>query len=879
MVALLFTDLVGSTELLERLGDDAAEELRHTHFSLLRQAVSGAGGYEVKSLGDGLMVAFTSAVQAVGCAVTMQRAVAEHNRVEPGRALHVRVGLHVGEPARDEDDLFGTSVVVAKRLCDAARGGQILASELVAGLVGSRGGFRFDPAGTLSLKGLARALPAVTVEWELASMAPSPAPPASPPARPSRADGGVLGERLRESGVTRREGEVLAAVAGRLSNAEIAARLFVSERTVESHVSSLLRKLGVSTRSALVELGRSVTRAAPQLDPLPPFLRALVERGPFVGRGSELAGLRRAWDEAGSGLRRVVFVVGEAGIGKSRLTAQLAADVEAGGGTVLFGRCDEEALVPYQPFTEAVERLVSVSPPGLLEGVLTGSGAELSRVLPRLAGGRDDSPASSADGERYRVFEAVDELLTRAWNLGPVLLVLDDLHWADRPTLLLLKHLARHPGRSGLLVVGTYRDEDFSRGHPLAELLVELRREHGFARLCLAGLSAEELDALMGRDPQPTGAGLFAEALREVTEGNPFFVHEMLQHLEEVGALERVKTEARPGLAIQALGVPAGVLDLVGRRLAHLEAIAHQVLSTASAMGQVFSLDLLGRVTGSGEDQLLESLEAALVAALIEETPGQLDSYRFRHALIREVLYREIPTSRRARLHRRIGEALEACGEDHLPELAHHFWAAGPAGDAERAVTYAERAGEQAVARLAYEPAAALYGMALEALSWNQADTEPKRAELLRAQGEAHRRRARRRGPGPSTWKLSRSPVTPGTRSRSLEPPWEWAMPRRNGGPTPSWWRRSRWHWGRWEPTTRRCEPASWPDWPRPSTTRRVPSGGPGSAGRRWRPPGDRRTTPLWRPCSRPGTPPCPSPRGSPSVWRSRPRSCTWPRT
>ena len=165
VVAILFTDLVGSTEVLDRLGDDAAEELRRTHFSLLRGAVAGADGTEVKSLGDGLMVTFASPVQAVSCAVEMQRAIAEHNRAEPGRTLQVRVGLHVGEPVRAEDDVHGTAVVVAKRLCDRADGGQILASDLVAGLVGKRGEFRFRPAGRLKLKGLSEATPAVTVEW------------------------------------------------------------------------------------------------------------------------------------------------------------------------------------------------------------------------------------------------------------------------------------------------------------------------------------------------------------------------------------------------------------------------------------------------------------------------------------------------------------------------------------------------------------------------------------------------------------------------------------------------------------------------------------------------------------------------------------------
>ncbi|MGH9004310.1 MAG: adenylate/guanylate cyclase domain-containing protein, partial [Acidimicrobiia bacterium] len=165
-VTLLFTDLVASTELLARLGDDAAEEVRRLHFGALREAVADAGGEEVKSLGDGLMVAFGSVVAALWCAVAMQRRVAEHNRAGSGPVLEVRVGLHAGEPVRDRGDFDGEAVVVARRLCDLAAGGQIFTSELVMNLVGSRGGFSFRPLGRLQLKGLPRSMAAVELRWD-----------------------------------------------------------------------------------------------------------------------------------------------------------------------------------------------------------------------------------------------------------------------------------------------------------------------------------------------------------------------------------------------------------------------------------------------------------------------------------------------------------------------------------------------------------------------------------------------------------------------------------------------------------------------------------------------------------------------------------------
>jgi class 3 adenylate cyclase len=194
MVALLFTDLVGSTEMLGRLGEDAAEDLRRAHFLMLRQAVGEAGGEEVKSLGDGLMVTFPSSLQAVGCAVAMQQAVAAHNEKDPERALQIRVGIHLGEPVADDDDFFGTPVVVAKRLCDRADGHQILASDLVATMVGSRGGFRVRSAGRLALKGLAEPLPAVVVEWRDRDV-PDSLPPAVPAGEMDRTRNGSVGRK------------------------------------------------------------------------------------------------------------------------------------------------------------------------------------------------------------------------------------------------------------------------------------------------------------------------------------------------------------------------------------------------------------------------------------------------------------------------------------------------------------------------------------------------------------------------------------------------------------------------------------------------------------------------------------------------------------
>jgi class 3 adenylate cyclase len=251
MMAILFTDLVGSTEMLERLGEDAAEELRRTHFGLLRQAVGEAGGQEVKNLGDGLMVTFPSSLQAVACAVAMQRAVAGHNLEEPGRALEIRVGLHLGEPVADEDDFFGTSVVVAKRLCDRAEGNQILASVLVATVVGSRGGYRFRSLGRVALKGLAEPLAAVAVEWQAESPARPVGPaPVTPPTTRRRAPRGPrLVGRERELDVL--EAELERAGAGEFSCVLVVGEPGVGKTRLASELLARHRNhiLGLSARA------------------------------------------------------------------------------------------------------------------------------------------------------------------------------------------------------------------------------------------------------------------------------------------------------------------------------------------------------------------------------------------------------------------------------------------------------------------------------------------------------------------------------------------------------------------------------------------------------------------------------------------------------
>jgi class 3 adenylate cyclase/tetratricopeptide (TPR) repeat protein len=648
-VTMLFTDLVGSTELLEQLGDEGAESIRRTHFRLLREAVTARGGREVKNLGDGLMVAFPSAVDAVGCAVKMQQAVDEYNGSHPGTRLKVRVGLNVGEPIQGEDDYFGTPVVVAKRLCDSASGGQILASELVRSLVGTRGRYTFRKSGAFELRGLGEAVPAYEVAWE------------PPPA-----------DRL----------------------------------------------------------------------PLPPVLTA-GERTSFVGRRQQLSMLQECWQQSLAGRRQLVFVSGEPGIGKTRLAAEFAISAHKDGATVLYGHSDEETLVPYQPFVEALRHYVVATPVERLRSHVE-SIPELKRLLPELRQRIPDLPELphvEPTAERYLLFEGVVALLREIATSAPLLLVLEDLQWADRPTLLLLKHIARSPGQARIMVAATYRETEVFRADPLSETLADLRRDHLFERLPLKGLDEDEVAALVRAWAGEEGRPAFVRAVFAETEGNPFFIEEVLRHLAESGAIYQKGGFWTSDLTIEEMAIPDGVRETIGRRLRRLSEPTYRLLSIASVIGRKFQIDVLERLSDLGGDTLLEALEEAVAAQIIEESLEGTDRYYMFHALFREALHEEVGATRRARLHRSIGEVLEELYaneiDPYLSELAYHFFEARHVGEARKAIDYARRSGDAAMEQLAFEKAAGEYRRALRAMDLDEYAAYEDRCTTLLALGVA----------------------------------------------------------------------------------------------------------------------------------------------
>ncbi|WP_232062481.1 BTAD domain-containing putative transcriptional regulator [Mycobacterium novum] len=449
------------------------------------------------------------------------------------------------------------------------------------------------------------------------------------------------------------------------------------------------------------------------------------EPGPFVGRGRELERLASAWQTTLTVGVHAVLIAGEPGIGKTRLAGEWSRQAYEHGALVLYGRSDEDLGAPYQPFAEALRSLVPCIEAKRLRGL-----RGLEALLPLVPGLIDvlpdlvTPPRADPDTERYALFDAVLALLELAAASAPVVLVLDDLHWAAKPTLLLLRHLLRFGDHTRVQVVATYRSTDLDRSHPLAAMLADLHRDGTADRLALGGLDEDDVTAYVteaGHDDEE-----LARALASVTGGNPFFLIEALRHVAESGGVWDPST------------LPQGVREAVSRRLSRLPAETNKALAAAAVVGSHFALELVERVV---DQDLIDAFDEARQAGIVVEEPG--GRYRFNHAIVRQSLLAELASVRRMRLHQRIAATLEAqpgADDDLLAELAYHYFECAWAGNAAKAVGYCRRAADQAMARLAYEGAADLYDHALHALEEiddELPDRDEQAAELLIARCEA----------------------------------------------------------------------------------------------------------------------------------------------
>ncbi|MGH9010207.1 MAG: ATP-binding protein, partial [Acidimicrobiia bacterium] len=618
LVTILFTDLVGSTELLSRAGDEEAQRIFRAHHDLLAEAAAAHGGEEVKWLGDGLMVAFASAADAVNCAIAMQQPA---RQLIHGEHLAIRVGLNAGEALRETADYFGLPVVVARRLCDRAEAGQILSTDVVAGLLAGRLGFAFDSLGPLELKGVPQPVPAFEVRYE--------------------------------------------------------------------------------------------TQAS----------RSVPTRMPFVGRDGEMRFLSERLAEAGAGRGGLVMVVGEPGIGKTRLVEELSELARRDGWVSLWGHCLEgDWSPPYAPFVELIESDVAAHPdewrrdPRPWAAPVAQLVPAVRDVLPHVA----EAMPLQADEERFRLLDAVSQLLVERSVRAPLLVYLDDLQWADRGTIAMLRHVCRVARRHRLLVVGTYRDVEVDAGHPLTDTLRALRREAEYEDLRLGGLGSESTAELLGALGGHDVSEKVGSAWARETDGNPFFIRELLRHFIEVGKLFQDQdgrwTTERP---LRDLGIPPGVKDVVARRLSRLSEPAQKLLGVAGAFEGPFNFELVATVSGVGDDEGLDALDEALDAQILHPT-DVADTYVFASAVTRQTVYGSLSSSRQVRLHRRVAEALEATHPWPTPaqsgEIAAQYHRSAGLPGAERGADFAVAAATHAETTGAHDDAVRFLRTALDLL-------------------------------------------------------------------------------------------------------------------------------------------------------------------
>jgi hypothetical protein len=416
---------------------------------------------------------------------------------------------------------------------------------------------------------------------------------------------------------------------------------------------------------------------------------------------------------------------------------------------VLFGHCEEDLATPYQLFYEALDHYVThASEETLLEHAAE-HGSELARLVPALLSRIPDLPpsrATDADTERFLLFAAVVGILSTLSAQRPVIIVFEDLQWADQGSLLLLRHLAAAEQSTRVLVLGTFRDSELAQASALRETLGALRRHGNVHRIELKGLSdvgvITYMEAAAGRTLEDEEVPL-AQAVYRETDGNPFFVSEVLRHLIETGTVFQDEDGRWSAQDLDQMTLPDSVREVIGGRVARLGRDAGRVLSVASVIGRDFDLDLLAKVTGATEDQLLDTLDAATSVALIREVADASGRYSFAHALIQHTLYADLGRARRAQFHRQVAESLEELLSDQpdarIGELARHWTNATQPVNLFKAIDYSQRAGNAALRALAPADALGYFVKAVDLYAQSDVEDPILRVDLMIGMGTAER--------------------------------------------------------------------------------------------------------------------------------------------
>jgi len=628
-VTFLFTDLVSSTEHLQRAGDEAGQHVFRAHHKAMTDAVTMTGGQELQWLGDGVQAVFESAADAVRCAIQVQRTA---RRPVANMQFEIRIGIHAGEAMRGEDGYFGIPVIVARRLCDRAKPGQILCSRLVADLLASRQVFSFRDIGDLELKGLGAPLKTCEVLYE-------------------------------------------------------------------------------------------------RNDPT-----ALLNRTPFVGRSQQLKRLSAKLELSFNGHGAVAMLQGEPGIGKTRTLEEFTDIARQRGAIVLRGACyDGEFQPPYGPFAEVIVEYARSASPEEVNAVFGACAPTLARIAPalrRYLGDLPEPPELGKEEERFRLLDAVAQSLIAISEMNPLVLIFDDLHWADRGTVAILNHVSHFVPSHRILLLGAYRDSEVGQRHPLSGALAGIRRLRDFENIALKGLEGDEVADLLGIIGDQQAPDDLVRSLSAETAGNPLFIREVLLHLMEEGKIFGDGQSWTSQVNLQALGIPEGVRQVIGRRTMRLSDEARKLLSVGAAFKGAFSFGIAAAVAGLDEQAALDAADEALDAQLLKPGPNA-ESFDFTHALIRHTLYSELNAPRRVRLHRQIAEAMERewgdLASEHAAEVAYQFWRGATASGTERGADYAIAAANNAEEAYAHDELVVFLRIAIELL----AAADPRRRDLL----------------------------------------------------------------------------------------------------------------------------------------------------
>ena len=638
-LTIMMTDVVGSTALRRARGDRDADDILALQAAIVREEVLAFGGRVRKSLGDGFLISFPSAVPAVRAATAIQQALSKHNTADQQRAVEIRIGIHTGPVVERDGDLYGQAVHAAARVMAEAVGGQILTSDEV------------------------RKHAELQVDW-------------------SFLDSGLFWLR------------------------------------------------GFPERWRLYEVSWNHTSAAARTSAVPAPMTPLVERE------AELASLHQLIDEALAGHGRLALVAGEPGVGKSRLVAEIGDEAQARGMRVLIGHCVEmTGAAPYLPYVEIIEQAISnPRSPLALREALGDVAPEIARIVPALRRVFPDIPPPielPAELARRYVWNSLSEFLGRAAQGEPLLLVLEDLHWADESTLLLTEYLAPLLPEMPVLVLGTYRDIEVGPKRRLARVIGELERRRLVEQVSLRRLSLDGLRAMLQALAGQRAPEQLARMIDRETEGNPFFVEEVYLHLVESGVLLDEHGRVRPDLRVDEASVPESIRLVLGQRLDRLAVSTREVLVAAAVAGRIFAADLVGEVAGAGPDALVEAFDEAERAQLVKpgRDPGQL---MFSHELIRQTLLSGVSVVKRERLHLQAANAISRRYSDnldaHAGDLAYHLSHAGRYGDRASLVHYLTIAGDRAFDAAAFDDAVGHFD---HALSLMPNDDQLGHAQLL----------------------------------------------------------------------------------------------------------------------------------------------------